>query len=104
MCVRVCVCGCVCVASHVSFLFDLWISVMSSELDEIAAGFSLLCLVYVFVRRAGDEYGVLTSVRVLDLSVNALGSEVNTLTHIDTQAHTPTHTPECFFLPLKVHT
>lgn len=37
------------VFSSLLSLFHLWISVMLSELDEIAAGFSLLCLAYALL-------------------------------------------------------
>ncbi len=64
------------------FWFHLWISVMLSELDEIAAGFSLLCLAYALLweepeLNEGDDL-------CQRLSVNALGQR---WTHTHTHTH-----------------
>ncbi len=73
------------------FWFHLWISVMLSELDEIAAGFSLLCLAYALLWEEPElNEGADLCQR---LSVNALGQR---WTHTHTHTHTNAQPLVCF--------
>lgn len=87
---------CVC-----AFLFHLWISVMLSAPDGIAAGFSLLCLLFALTALPGRT-GALTSVKEFLLKLRVRGG----LTHTQTHTHTCTHSSTAVFVSVlrKVHT
>lgn len=68
---------------------------MLSELDEIAAGFSLLCLVYALLCLWEEPRLNEGADLCQRLSVNALGQRwkhTQTHTHVHTQTKTHTHT------------